>query len=57
MYLAHSPSPLRKATHSPVRASPGTARVLFGDGEKVGSNLAAPPITADQEDTFGGPLS
>lgn len=55
MFLAHSPSPLRKAARTAAPASPGTARVLFGDGEKLGkSNLAmAPPITANDGNGFG----
>lgn len=57
MYLAHSPSPMKRSNPSafPVRTTGGAARVLFADaGEAAGgvtvtqhSNLAsAPPITA-----------
>lgn len=58
MFLAHSPSPLRKAARSTIPASPGMARVLFGE-ERIGkSNLAmAPPISAsDSERGFGDML-
>jgi hypothetical protein len=51
MFLAHSPSPLRKPNDGP-RPTP-TARVLFSDNERERkSNLAAPPINSD----FGGYL-
>ncbi len=56
MFLAHSPSPMKRFALSAARTS-GTARVLFADGDEAAggkvaqhSKLAAPPISAGLED-------
>ena len=69
MFLAHSPSPIKRFESSPVaRSTGGTARVLFAEPIELGnpakvtqhSNLAlARPITAGDRSTDmqGGSVS